>query len=368
MKRIIGFTVIAILTVFSLITLSGCELSDLFAGGGSGADGANGMREVSGDEITLEHLEVKEGVTYYTSDTLELWCEINGAFLELTDFTMDGARRVYENIYLYEDDYFYMMGRGSDEWYATLSDEADAEYAETEYEDNYEVQLGIKRSGIYNIYFDNEAHKFDLELIGEIETPRYYTVKSAAIYTLRTDWVDMIPPEDGKEEFVIKAFRIEAGENISFYNFVHTSRYKVSLAEGLEGRVATDSGAFIYVNIGGSYDVYLNRTTYEVRLEPADGASAEYCVIHYDGENFNELPALSPDTPHLFAITVAADGEHYIHIPHFYSKSYHEYALTVKESEHLTKIGDSYYVRERGEYKFTVDLKAFELTVEKLPE
>ena len=112
----------------------------------------------------------------------------------------------------------------------------------------------------------------------------------------------------------------------------------------------------------------MHSTNFTNKKEPADGASAEYCVIHYDGESFNELPATSPDTPHLFALHLAADGEHYTHIPHFYSKSYKEYALTVKESEHLTKIGDSYYVRERGEYKFTLDLKAFELTVEKLPE
>mgnify|MGYP003294247199 CR=1 FL=1 len=53
----------------------------------------------------------EEETTYYTSPGFSLSISIRGHFMIMDYFTLDGNKRVYNNIYLYEDDYFCIYER-----------------------------------------------------------------------------------------------------------------------------------------------------------------------------------------------------------------------------------------------------------------
>ena len=320
------------------------------------------------ESIAAEHFKAEEGKTYYTSPGLSLWAEVNGEFLKMDYFSLEGNKRVYDNLYFYEDDYFYIVTDDYKDLYASLGDSADTEYAEEEKEQGYDIQINVKKAGIYKLIFDTETLKFDMEYKADIETPVYYTMKSCSIFSLATEWVEMSVNPENNDEFVINGFHIDAGKTVSFFNRIHTSNYKVTLNEACEGKYGTARKAEVTVNVGGEYNVYVNSKTYEVRLELTNPETAEYSCVYYDGSEFIELQPAEGDAPYIFRQRINVDTKYTTQIPDFHTASYRTYALTVIDSEYLMSSGKNYYFKQMGEYELVINLKTFEITALPIPE
>lgn len=61
--------------------------------------------------------------TYYESLDVTLWAKINGFYTSIKYFTLDDVNknlRIYDDVYLYENDYFYMISNDNVDWFADL--------------------------------------------------------------------------------------------------------------------------------------------------------------------------------------------------------------------------------------------------------
>ena len=95
-----GFLSLFFILASSLL-FAGC---DSF-GNGTVKDYNEDIKEVLPEDITLEHFTPEENTTYYTSPGFSLWMEVNGAFLEMDYFSIEGDKRIYDNLYFYVIDY-----------------------------------------------------------------------------------------------------------------------------------------------------------------------------------------------------------------------------------------------------------------------
>lgn len=365
-RKFLGF--LAMLTI-TVGTFSGCVQTG--TGGAPQIPNYNAdIQTVAPEDITTEHFVAEENTTYYTSQGLSLMMEVNGAFLEMEYFSLDGDKRVYDNLHFYEDDYFYMITDDYKDLYASLGDSADLEYAEEEKQSGEDIQINVKKSGIYKLTFDTSTLKFDMEFKAEIQTPVYYTIKKCQIYSVATKWVDMGGNSANEDEFVINNFYIGVNQFISFQDTTHTSLYKVSLDENCNEKYGSYRYPSVVINVGGNYNIYINKKTYVVRLELLNPDTAIYSCVYYDGADFITLQPCENDIPYIFrhrlTITTANDTK----VPQFHTEKYRTYDLTVMDTAGvLTRTNKgNYYFRKTGTYDLTVNLKTFELSVELLPE
>lgn len=367
-KSVVNVIILAIVLAFGL-SFFGCMGG---AGGGGDTSGAKNynadVKVVAPEEIDTEHFVLEEDTTYYTSPGFSLWMEVNGAFLEMDYFYLDGNKRVYDNLYFYEDDYFYIVTDDYKDLYASLGDSADKEYAEEEKEQGYDIQLNVKKSGIYKLVFDLDTLKFDMEYKSEITTPVYYTIKNCQIYTTATNWVDMSVNPNNKDEFVINDFYIGVNQFVSFQDRTHTSLYKNTVDVSCAEKYATYQYPTTMVNVGGNYNVYINAKTYVVRFELLNPDTAEYTCVYYDGTDFIELAPQDSAVPYIFKQRVYVDTNYTTSVPKFHTKKYRTYNLTVVPSSAITSTEKYHYFKKIGTYDLTINLKTFELSVELLPE
>jgi len=364
MKKLVYLSAIAVAFAL-LLSLVGC---DIILGGfpSNPTEGNADIEQVLPEDITLDNFLPEEGTDYYKSDWLSLVVSVNGYFFKMEYFSVDGNKRIYDNVYLYEEDYFYIITNDYRDIYASLSDPSDSEYAETEREQGFDIQANIKKSGIYRIVFDTLTSSFDLEYKAEIEAPVYYTIKDCSIFTSLNGWVQMQKNPENSEEFYIRALPVGQEDAISFHSDSHVSRYKITLDGQTEGRYASARKGMVTMNIGGEYDVFVNSKTYEVRMVLANPEEAEYSCIYHDGRDFVVME--EEDEPYIFRRTFTVDKK-YTNLPRFYSASYQEYPLAVKgEYDFLYNNDDSYYFTETGDYYIIVNLLTFEITVEKMAE
>lgn len=325
------------------------------------------IQEVVPDSITTEHFVKEEGTTYYTSPGMSLWLSVNGEFFKMDYFSVEDGNRVYDNLYLYKYDYFAMATSDNYGWYAGLGDSEDFEYAEEDKAEGEEVWVEIKKDGIYKLVFDVDTLKFDLEYKSEIETPVYYTIKNCSIYSVATSWVEMSVNPSNADEFYVSYFAIGEGKGISFFNFIHTSNYNVTLSDDCNETYASAVRTNVVVNVGGNYNVYINRKTYVVRLELLNPETASYGCIYYDGTDFVEMEPQDVSVPYVFRRRITVDSK-YQSLPEFHSKKYNTYKLRVVDSD-LLMIGEKYtYIKQVGTYDLIVNLKTFEISVELLTE
>ena len=367
MKRILLLFSVALTIFISCILFTGCNtgLENPPAIPNYNED----IQAVLPENITAEHFVAEEGKTYYTSPGFSLWMEVNGDFFEMDYFTLEGNKRIYDNLYFYVDDYFYIVTDDYKDLYASLGDSADAEYAEEEKEQGYDIQINVKKAGIYKLIFDVDTLKFDIEFKAEIQTPVYYTIKNCSIYSLETSWVEMNvnPANDG--EFVINNFSVAAGKIISFYNNIHTSNYKVTLDDSCNEKYASARKTSVTINVGGTYNIYINSKTYVVRLELVSPDTAEYSCVFYDGKDFIELKPYDTAVPYIFRHQFTVDTQYTTSIPDFHTSKYRTYDLTVVDTNDLLISGSTnHYFKNPGTYNLIINLKTFEITVELLPE
>lgn len=363
MKKIFLITLLVIISAISLI---GCNVgTDEPTLPDYNAD----IQVVVPDNIDTEHFVVEDGVTYYTSPGFSLWMEVNGEFMEMDYFSVDGDKRVYDNLYFYVDDYYYIVTDDYKDLYASLGDSADLEYAEEEKEQGYDIQINIKKAGIYKLTFDVKTLKFDMEYKQEIQTPVYYTIKKCSIFSVATSWVEMSVNPTNEEEFVINNFNVGENKLISFFNNLHTSNYKVTLEQSIDNKLASVRKTNVVVNVGGNYNIYINRKTYVVRLELINPDTATYSCVYYDGIDFIELQPYELDVPYVFHQKIVVTTKYTTSLPKFHSEGYKTYDLAVVDPANvLMGSGSNYYFKQPGTYDLIINLKTFEISAELLPE
>ena len=120
------------------------------------------IREVASESIDDELMHIEAGETYYTSPGFALCVSMNGYFKILDYFSLSGNVRNYRNLYLYQYDYFYMVTDDLRDLYASVGDNNDLQYVEEEKVQGKDVQINVKKAGIYDISFDVKTLKFDL--------------------------------------------------------------------------------------------------------------------------------------------------------------------------------------------------------------
>ena len=325
------------------------------------------IQVIAPENINIEHFVTDEGETYYTSPGLYLCMEVNGAYLTMDYFSIDGNKRVYDNLYFYEDDYFYMITGDYRDIYASLGNSTDTEYAEEEKEQGYDIQVNVKKSGIYKLVFDLDTLKFDMEYKAEIETPVYYTIKKCQIYSVASGYVEMSVNLDNEDEFVVRNFHIDAGKYIYFHDYTHVSMYKISVDESCNNKYGSYTYPNLAVGIGGDYNVYINAKTYVVRLELLNPDTATYSCVYYDGTDFIELQPYNAEVPYIFRRQITVDK--YDDLPDFHTANYKTYDLTVVDTaDVLMGSGTNYYFKQAGTYDVVINLKTFEITAELLPQ
>ena len=361
-----------ILTIFMLvctISLVSCDL-----GAETDTDMTTALPKYNEDiqivlpeSIMVEHFTKEEDETYYTSPGFSLWMEVNGVFLEMDYFTLEGNKRIYDNLYFYKDDYFYMVTEDAKYLYAGLGDSTSSEYAEVEKQDGEDVQVNVKKSGIYKLIFDVDTLKFDMEYKAEIDTPVYYTMKNCSIYSIATEWIEMGVNPENEDEFYIENFSVDSGKIISFFNNLHISNYKVTLDDSCNEKYGSARKASITMNIGGTYNIYINKKTYVVRLELQNPDTASYSCVYYDGKDFIPLEPYEQSTPYIFRKRIEVEDK-YQSVPDFHTKNYQTYTLDKGETDLLMGSNGNYYFKQVGTYDLIINLKTFEITAELLPE
>lgn len=360
-NKLISFFLILIILI-GASSLLGC-----FGTGGTTEKNYNDDIEVvAPEDVTIEHFVAEEGTTYYTSKGLLLCVSINGEYMIMEYFSVDGNKRVYDNLYFYEDDYIYMITGDYKDIYASLENAENNPYAEEEKEDGYDIQVNIKKSGIYKLTFDVETLKFGLEFKSEITTPVYYTIKNCSIYSKATKWVEMSLNPTNNDEFIINNFVVDAGATVSFYSNLHVSHYKITLDSANENNYVSGEGLFVTVNVGGNYNIYINRKTYVVRFELLNPETATYTCVYYDGTDFIDLEKENKEIPYIFVKELTVEKNQ--RLPNFYSAKYKAYDLSLIETNLLSKYGENYYFKQSGTYKVTVNLLNFEISVELIPQ
>lgn len=363
MKKLLLFIAALIFITFGL-SFAGCFSSDPPPLPDFNAD----VEVVAPEDITTEHFVKEEGTTYYTSSGFSLMVEVNGAFFEMEYFSLDGNKRVYDNIYFYKEDYFFIVTSDYKYLYASLSDSANPEYVESEKQMGEDVQVNVKKTGIYKIIFDVDTLKFDVEYKAEITTPVYYTIKNCSIYSIATQWVEMSVNPENSNEFVINNFHVDAGKDVCFFNNLHVSNYKVTLAESCNEKLASARKTQVTVNVGGDYNIYINAKTYVVRLELVTAPeNAQYSCVYYDGTDFITLSPVDTSTPYIFHKQITTDVD-IDFIPKFHTANFKTYKLTVLESSDVIIGNTDSFFKTAGTYNLEINLKDFTLRVERLTE
>lgn len=381
MKRI--FFIIFALFVLTL-AISSCDLGILGSEGVSGGgvnipvidntlDLDQYVPPVSDTEVP-DDTEKKDDL--YTSKALFLVTEVMGSYSTDRPFSLDPTNenlRIYDDLYLYEGDYFAVYASDLSDIWASLKEPYS--YVEEEKAEGYDLQINVKTSGIYKLILDITTMKFEVVYKSPITTPVYEDIPNCQIFTTETEWVDM---QRNGDEFCIEGFTVGAGKAVSFFNKIHTSNYKTTIDESCAGKyiyksfVSNPTTTFFI--IGGTYNIYLNAKTYQVRVELVDKETATYSAVVYENNEFKDLTLENSDIPYIYeyTFTTTADYENYRRddLPSIYSASYQEYSLTPLESEFIGEFdykGEiSYYFKKAGTYRLTINLSDFTISAEKL--
>ena len=322
----------------------------------------------------MEEYQDIDNKTYYKSKYVSFVREVKGYFETDIPFTIldDENIRIYDDLYFYEGDSFYLISSDYKHIWASLTNENSQNYNVLR-EQGEDVKVEIKKDGIYKVSLDMKTMLMDLSYKSEIKTPYYYPFETISIGVLQDKEIVYTDLEknEGSDEFVIKNYDALAGKLYSFYSsFSHTSRYKLTVASDsssyLEQSIYSDSYIF---KMDGTYDIYVNNKTYEIKAVLNPLSAKYYCFI-YDGGMVELKP--KEDTPYIFEYQFEATsdiggyGVVSDDLPKFYNKSNKEYSFTVEETDLLGENKGHYYFKKTGVYKITLDLLNLTLKVERI--
>ena len=139
----------------------------------------------------------------------------------------------------------------------------------------------------------------------------------------------------------------------------------VAVDESINNKLASARKTIVTVNVGGLYNVYINKKTYVVRLELLNPDTATYSCVYYDGTDFITLQPYESDVPYVFRQRIVVTTQYTTRIPDFHTAKYRTYDLTVVDTMNVLM---SNYFKQPGTYDVIVNLKTFEITAELLPE
>lgn len=375
MKNLTKIFLIAFLLLFASISLFGCDfLEDLEDDEQNIPKIDNSIDLTEFSPTTDDDTEYLEGEKYYVSTAVDLVTEINGNYTIDRPFTLDEQnenKRIYHNIYFYEGDFFqviyYKDVKALGTVFAVMSDQSDSEFAEIEYGDKGSpLQVNIIKQGIYNLILDIEDFGIDMVKVGDIETPVYETIKSCSliVHVSLEDhtYTEMTLNSTTKEYYIEK--QIPQNASIGFSNSAHTSRYKITVEPSISDKLVYwnfNNPTSIQVHVGGTYKVYFNAKTYVLRLELQNPNTATYfCQVGWNEDKV--LTAVSSSTPYIFEYIFVAPSS--VDLPSIYPQLGMSYDLTILgDEEYVSSYG---YVKDKGTYKLTINLKDFTLGVEKI--
>ena len=301
---------------------------------------------------------------YYTDSTLVLCTEIRGSYKSNRPFTLDEENenlRIWDNIYLYEYDYFQMIELdGANIFYSVTEDSL--EYVTIEDRLAY-ATINEEKSGLYRIIFDLTTKLFTLEYKSEIINPVFEKMDGCDVYSLKSEFTPMIVNPNNPEELMIENYQIDADTLISFHNHgdVHLSNYKVILDSACQGKYASaieDGDKHVSFAIGGIYNLYINPVTYLLRAELTNPDTASYSLQVYEDGEPRSLEAENPNTPYIFKYQMSIEKR--TSIPLFISNGYLIYELIVLESEYVDSIDR---IENPGTYELEINLKTFTISV-----
>lgn len=373
MKKKLFYFLAVLLVLISGVMLVGC---DIFADIGDNG----GEIPVIDNTVDLEVYtpevgdNLPDGEVFYKSVSVDLVTEIHGNYRTDRPFTLDSEnenKRIYRNIYFYEDDFFqvlyYKDPNDLGALFAIMSDESDSEYAEVEYDyGNNPLQITIKKQGIYDLVLDVETFGIDMVKVGDIDTPVYEQIKTCELYVhlsaSNASYTPMTLDESTNEYYIEKDVPMNA--SIGFFNASHTARYKMDVEASLKNTLVyrnDNNVEKVQVHVGGRYKIYFNAKTYVLRLELQNPDTASYfCQVGW--QEGKELSPVSSSTPYLFEYEFVAERNEYgvfVDLPSFYPSLGMPYDLTIV-NENGEEI--AWYVEE-GTYMLRIDLKDFKLTV-----
>lgn len=354
MKKKFAVKICVIVLGLSVLMLTGCNM-------------VNGLFDKNFDNKSITPVEGQEG--YYTDERLSFCAEIKGSYKSDRPFTLDSTNenlRVWDNMYLYEYDYFQMIAANSSDIFYSVNSE-DLEYVTIE-EQFAQATVQEGKSGIYKITFDLSTKLFDLEFKGEITSPVYEMMDGCDVYSLASGFTPLIANPNNSEELMVTNYTIQAGALISFHNHgnVHLSNYKVILDESVQGKYASameDGDKHVKFTIGGIYNLYINPITYQLRIELTNPDTADYTLQVYKNSETMQLTAINSTHPYIFTYQVTVEKNR--HIPLFVSADYVIYDLAVIESEYIDANG---YFKVSDTYSLEINLKTFTVSVTYLPQ
>ena len=320
------------------------------------------------DNSSIIPVENQEG--YYTDDKLSFCAEIRGSYKSDRPFTLDAENenlRVWDNMYLYEYDYFQIIVNESPTIFYSVNSE-DLEYVTVD--DKFaHATVNEGKSGIYKITFDLSTKLFDMEFKSEITTPVYEKMNGCDVHSLKSGFTPLTVNPANPEELMIANYPIEADALISFYNHgdVHLSNYKVILDESVQGKYASameDGDKHVSFLVGGIYNLYINPVTYDLRVELTNPDSADYSLQVYENSEPVKLTAPDSSLPYIFVYQVTVNKN--ASIPIFISDGYVMYDLDVVASEYVDSIYEDF--KTPGTYSLEINLKSFTVTATYLPQ
>lgn len=323
----------------------------------------------------MEEYQTEDDKTYYTSKYISFVREVKGYFETDIPFTVsdDENIRIYDDLYFYEGDSFYLISSDYRYIWATLANEQ-VDYANVLREQGEDIHVDIKKDGIYKITLDMKTMVMDLSYKNEITKPYYYPFKTICVGCLVDGsivYTDLSVNPSNENEFAVKDYDVEAGKLYFFYNqFTHISCYKLTIANDSKEYLASTTYSDCYTfKIAGKYNIYVNNKTYEIRAELDPSSATYYCLTYNEG--FIELNPVQNDTPYIFEYEYEATsdvggyGVVSDSLPKFYDKGYNEYSFTVIESDLLGENKGSYYFKKKGTYIITINLLDFTISVAK---
>ncbi len=321
------------------------------------------------DNDEISSVDGEEGK--YVDPKLSLCTEIRGSYKSDRPFTLDPTNeniRVWDDLYLYEYDYFQLIAVGTSAIYYQV-DEASTQFVEY---NGTRPQATIKagESGIYTLSFDIESKLFHLEFKEEIITPVYEKMNGCDVYSLSHDgFMELTPNPDNEEELMISNYSVEMGEYISFYEHgdYHLSNYKVVPDSSLLRKLISgidDGDANPGIMIGGNYNLYINPTTYAFRAELLNPDEATYSLLTIEGEDYVAISHEVGDPSYLYRLQFTVERE-YQSMPLLFNEKYQMFELDVVPNDSVTSYGQ---FKIPGLYALEINLKEFTIEATYLPQ
>ena len=175
--------------------------------------------------------------------------------------TVDSANQneySYKGIVIAANSYITVTAGGSDgsnTTYYTLSD-TDASVATT-----ISTLIMLKKSGTFDIYFNTQTKTVRVVYVGEADTA---TALPKDVYISTMEKYAFIENPDNSDELCYLGLVLESYDEFRIRDTDNNYISDITLASGTTG--ANTSGSSVMVVADGTYNIYINKTTHEVRI------------------------------------------------------------------------------------------------------